>query len=106
MDWREIIGKLERSDKATNKVARLHSFLKYIREYYDENNAMDVFKHFLGRYNLGDEMVWIYMEYFINLTKNTKPEIAAELLVELKEIYKYEDVKELCYYRWLLKIKR
>ena len=45
---------------------------------------MDVFKHFLGKYNLGDEMIWIYMEYFINITKNTKPEIASELLVRLK----------------------
>ena len=106
LDWREILGKLELSTKSTNKVARLHGFLKHIRIYYDENNSMEVYKHFLGRYNVSDEMIWIYMEYFMNMTKNTKPEIISELLARLTEIYRYEDIKDMCYFRWLVRIKR
>ena len=84
----------------------LYQFLRIVRDYYDDNNAMEVFDHFLGNYKFSDEITWIYMEHFVNLTKKTKPEIALQLLKRLRDLYHYDKVKDICYYRWLLRIKR
>ena len=65
-----------------------------------------MFDWFKGRYNLGSEMTWFYIEKFVNITSQTERPLLEKFLVLLEEYFELGGMKDMHLWRWLLRIKK
>jgi hypothetical protein len=80
--------------------------LSILRPYYDCNNVVEVFEWFKGKYNLGSEMTWFYIEKFVNITPQTDCALLGQFVVLLEEYFEMSGLKDMHLWRWLLRIKK
>jgi hypothetical protein len=67
--------------------------VKVLKIFFDENNAVEVFKYFSRKHGDHSEYIFTYILTFANITVNTKEEVFEEFLEELIESYSNAQIK-------------